>query len=106
MVSDCKIDHFAVLCSVTRPLNKSNVGVDLALIQTSLLFLYMYVNHVVVILTTRKAMRFVAKTTALLLFKGLVTEHRTVTWSIGHIKIIKEPMLQHLFSLNYYLSLS
>ena len=27
-----------VLCSVTRPLNKSKAGVDLALIQTSLLY--------------------------------------------------------------------
>ena len=33
------IDHFTVLCSVTRPLNKREAGVDLALIQTSLLFL-------------------------------------------------------------------
>ena len=31
------IDHFAVLCSVTRPLNKREAGVDLTLIQTSLL---------------------------------------------------------------------
>ena len=33
------IDHFTVLCSVTTPLNKSEAGVDLAFIQTSLLFL-------------------------------------------------------------------
>ena len=33
------LDHFTVLCSVTRPLNKSEAGVDLAFIQTSLLFL-------------------------------------------------------------------
>ena len=33
------IDHFTVLCSVTRPLNESEAVVDLALIQTSLLFL-------------------------------------------------------------------
>ena len=38
---DCiqRIDHLTVLCSVTRPLNKSEAWVDLALIQTSLLFL-------------------------------------------------------------------
>ena len=34
------IDHFTVLCSVTRPLSKSEAGVDLALIQTSLLFFH------------------------------------------------------------------
>ena len=33
------IDHFTVMCSVTRPLNESEAEVDLALIQTSLLFL-------------------------------------------------------------------
>ena len=34
-----EIDHFTVPCSVTRPLNESEAGDDLALIQTSLLFL-------------------------------------------------------------------
>ena len=34
-----EIDNFTVLCSVTRPLNKSETGVDLALIQTSQPFL-------------------------------------------------------------------
>ena len=33
------VNHFTVLCSVTRPLNESEAGVDLALIQTQLLFL-------------------------------------------------------------------
>ena len=33
------IDHFTVPCSVTRPLNESEAEVDLASIQTSLLFL-------------------------------------------------------------------
>ena len=37
-------DHFAVLCSIIRPLNKSKTGVDLVLIQTSLLFL-LYVHQ-------------------------------------------------------------
>ena len=36
--SQLGIDHFTVLCSVTRPLNKSEAGVDLVMIQTSLLF--------------------------------------------------------------------
>ena len=34
------IDHFTVVCSVTCPLNDSEAGGDLALIQTSLLLLY------------------------------------------------------------------
>ena len=33
------IDHFTVVCSVTRPLDGSEAGVDLVLIQTSLLLL-------------------------------------------------------------------
>ena len=33
------IDHFTVLCSVTWPLNGSEAGGDLVLIQTSLLLL-------------------------------------------------------------------
>ena len=32
--SRVQIDHFTVLCSVTWPLNKSEAGVDFALIQT------------------------------------------------------------------------
>ena len=34
-----KIDHFTVVCLVTWPLNGSEAGVDLVLIQTSLLLL-------------------------------------------------------------------
>ena len=33
------IDHFTVLCLVAWPLNESEAGVDLVLIETSLLFL-------------------------------------------------------------------
>ena len=33
------MEHFTVLCSVARPSKESEAGVDLALIQTSLLFL-------------------------------------------------------------------
>ena len=32
------IGHFTVVCSVTLPLNASETGVDLALIQTFMLF--------------------------------------------------------------------
>ena len=33
------IDHFIVVCLVVRPLNESEAGVDLILIDTSVLFL-------------------------------------------------------------------
>ena len=33
------IDHFTVVCLVAWPLNESEVGVDLVLIETSLLFI-------------------------------------------------------------------
>ena len=33
------INHFIVVCLVSRPLNESEAGVDLILIDTSLLFL-------------------------------------------------------------------
>ena len=36
------IDHFTVVCLVTWPLNESEAGVDLALIETSQLFLYKF----------------------------------------------------------------
>ena len=39
LILQSQIGHFTFLCSVTRPLNESEAGVDLALIQTSLLFL-------------------------------------------------------------------
>ena len=34
-----RIDHFTVVCSVAWPLNESEAGVDLVLIETLLLFL-------------------------------------------------------------------
>ena len=34
-----EIDHFTVVCLVTWPVNESEAGVDLALIETSQLFL-------------------------------------------------------------------
>ena len=33
------IDHFTVVCSVAWPLNESEAGVDLVLIETSLFFI-------------------------------------------------------------------
>ena len=40
------IDHFTVACLVTWPLNESEAGVDLALIEISLLFSYIYESQV------------------------------------------------------------
>ena len=37
--SNSTIDHFTVVCLVAWPLNESETGGDLALIETSLLFL-------------------------------------------------------------------
>ena len=55
--------QFTVLCSVTRPLNKSEAGVDLALRQTSLLFLRKSCccNANEFLIYIRKAARFVSK---------------------------------------------
>ena len=39
LIATLGIDHFTVVCSVTWPLNESESGVDLALIETSMLFL-------------------------------------------------------------------
>ena len=36
------IDHFTVVCLVAWPLNESEAGVDLVLLETSLLFLCKY----------------------------------------------------------------
>ena len=74
------IDHFTVLCLVTRPLNKREAGVDLALIQTSLFFSCKscYCNVMLRSFYLHKKSNevwFKARSTpASLLFKGLVTE--------------------------------
>jgi len=39
---NAKIGHFTVVCLVAWPLNESEAGVDLVLIETSLLFLCKY----------------------------------------------------------------
>ena len=38
-IRSLEIDHFTVVCLVAGPLNESEAGIDLALIDTSLLFL-------------------------------------------------------------------
>ena len=38
-VQHCSIDHFTVVCLVAWPLNESEAGVDLVLMETLLLFI-------------------------------------------------------------------
>ena len=56
------IDHFIVMCLVTSPLNESEAGVDLALIETShAAFLMQIPNLHVNNINKRKAVRFPSK---------------------------------------------
>ena len=50
------IDHFTVVCLVAWPLNESEAGGDLVLIETSMLFLCKFL-----LISTRKAGRFLSK---------------------------------------------
>ena len=75
------------MCLVAWPLNESETGVDLALIETSLLF---FTNDAVLMLIRRnlhnKSSEVSIKTRstpASLSFKGQATKHTTVKWSIG-----------------------
>ena len=67
------------MCLVTWPLNESEAGVDLVMIQTSLLLLIsknLHKKGTEVSIETRS-------TPASLSFKGQVTKHTTVKWTIG-----------------------
>ena len=60
-----RIDHFTVVCSLTRPLNGSEAGGDVVLIQTSLLcFANQVVRMLMVCVYMRKAERFVTSSLA------------------------------------------
>ena len=79
-------DHFTVVCLVAWPLDESETGVDLVLIETSLLF---FANDAVLMLISRnlhnKSSEVSIKTRstpALLSFNGQATKHTTVKWSI------------------------
>ena len=84
----CKapIGHFTVVCLVTWPMTEIETGVDLSLIQTSLIFLCKC--KLVSIRTTwftQKNREIYIKTRsppASLLFKGQVTEQPNGKWSI------------------------
>ena len=78
-----KIDYFTVVCSVAWPLDGSEPGVDVVLIQSSLLLLCKCAQ-----LAQGQQKKWglyqnkVTSTPALLPSKGYVTEQTTVKWSI------------------------
>ena len=73
-----KSGHSSVLCSVTRPLNESEAKVGLVLIQTSLLFFCKSCCCNADENKSREVCIKARSTPVSLLFKGLVTEHRSV----------------------------
>ena len=76
------IDHFTVVCSVTWPLNESEAGVDLVLIQTSLLLSCKCTKLALEQLDLHNKSSETRSTPASLSFKGQVTEQTTVKWSV------------------------
>ena len=75
------VDHFTVVCSIYRPLNESEAGVNNASIQTSLFFLCISCCNVNKCYLYKKRSEVCIKARlipASLVFKGLVTEHSTV----------------------------
>ena len=87
MYTNMSIDHFTVVCSVTWPLNGSEAGVDLPLIQTSLLLSCKCTQLALKQLDLHNKSRKVCIKTRLspasLPFNCQVTEQTTVKWSIG-----------------------
>ena len=81
-------DQFTVVCLVAWPLNESEAGGDLIMIETC----FSYVNDVVLTLIIsrnlhkkRREVSFKTKSPpASLSFKGKATMHTTVKWSIGN----------------------
>ena len=71
------MDHFAVACLVASPLNESEAGGDLVLIENSLLFLRKLQ------LISREVSIKTRLPPASLSFKGLATKQATPKWSIG-----------------------
>ena len=81
-----RTDHVIVACVVAWPSNESEIGVDLALIETSL---FSYVSDAVFMLISinlpKKSSKLSIQTRsppASFSFKGEVTKHTTVKWPI------------------------
>ena len=85
-VIQAKIDHFTVVGLVTWPLNGSEAGVDLVLIQTSLLLLCKssccYANQFAFIWEKQGGLYQSKVTSNLACIHGQVTKHTTVKWPI------------------------
>ena len=83
------IDHFTVVGLVTRPLNGSEAGVDLVLIQTSLLLLCKsscsYANYLPFTWGKQRGLYQSKVTSSLACIHGQATKHATVNWFIGKL---------------------
>ena len=90
------IDHFTVVCLVAWPLNESEAGVDLVLIETSLLFIWKFIliSMRTASLTWEKqggfyqnkvtsSLTFIHFHSLSFTFISLSTKQETVKWSIG-----------------------
>ena len=99
-----KIDHFTVVCSVTWPLGGSEAGVDLVLIQTSLLLFCRTscsdANEVHLHDKSSEVCFKARSTPASLPSKGQATEQTTVKWSIV-FRLSKSPYFPHHYCEKY-----
>ena len=96
------IDHFTVVCLVAWTSNESEPGVDLALIEPHC---FSYINDVVLMLISRKLHKKSCEvsikarsTPASLSFKGQVTKHTIVKWSISDLDLFTK-IFKHLLKL-------
>jgi len=85
------IDHFTVVCSVTWPLDGSEAGVDLVLIQTSPLLsckcTWLALEKLVLQNKSSEVCIKTRSTPASPPFEGHVTEQTTVKWSINSLAL-------------------
>ena len=84
------IAHFTVVSLATWPLNGSEAGGDLVLIQTSLLLLckstWSYANQLAFIWERQRGLYQSKVTSSLACIHGQVTKHTTVKWPIRCIR--------------------
>ena len=82
VLKDFSIDHFTVVCLVAWPLNESEAGVDLVLIETSLLllckFLLISMRTASLVKKSREVSIKARSTPVSLSFSGQATKHTTV----------------------------
>ena len=96
------IDLFTVECLVTRPLNESEVGSDLVMIETSLLLLckFILISMRTASLTQKKQGGFYQTRSppASLSFRGQATKLTTVNWSIDNLDIFTRERQDCIFT--------